>query len=212
MLNRVTVRVRPGAPSYLINSFMKFNHHPNWTHKIVKVDNLEIIQQELIPVLYKEIPDFESAKSQFVYVLREKIEPYAPTYVKFIESLGILDRWTYCGIITTNANSIPVHIDSINWRTRCYGLNLPLINCEGTYTVFYDAEIDDVQYRNSSDSRHTARMMKPNSKNIEIERVESNTTMWVNTHIPHAPVSTHSNPRAIISARFTPEVHDLIWE
>jgi hypothetical protein len=191
---------------------MEYNNHPNWLYKVISVDNLEAIQKELLPVLYREIPNFEIDKSQFVYVLREKIEPYTPLYVDFIRSLGILDRWHYSAFITTNTNSLPVHVDSLDWQTRCYGLNLPLVNCEGTYTIFYNAEINEEQYRNSNDSKSTARLIKPNSIPIEIDRVESTTTMWINTCIPHAPVSTHSKPRAIISARFRPEVHDLIWE
>jgi hypothetical protein len=191
---------------------MIYNKPPNWLYKEINVKNLGDIQKELVPVLFKEFPNFETAKSQFVYVLREKIEPYAPLYTELIRSLGILNRWYYSAFITTNATCLPVHVDSTNWMTRCYGLNLPLVNCKGTYTVFYDAEIDDNLFRDASDPKVSARMMKPDSVPIEIGRVEATTTMWVNTAVPHAPVSTHSKPRAIISARFRPEVHDLIWE
>lgn len=180
-------------------------------YKPISVDNLEAIQQELVPVLYKEIPNFDSAGSQFVYVLREKIEPHAPLYTKFIESLGVLDRWHYSAFVTTNTDSLFVHVDSLTWRTRCYGLNLPLVNCEGTYTVFYDAEINDQPFCDSSDPINSAKKIKPGTSAREIARVEATTPMWVNTCIPHAPVTTHSRPRAIISARFRPELHDLLW-
>ena len=190
---------------------MKYNNHPAWMYKPISVNNLEAIQQELIPVLYKEIPDFDSAASRFVYVLREKIEPYAPLYTKFIKSLGILDQWHYSAFVTTNSDSLPVHVDSLNWRTRCYGLNLPLINCEGTYTVFYDAEIDEDKFRDLTDPINSARKIKPGTTATEIARVEATTPMWINTCIPHAPVTTHSRARAIISARFRPELHDLLW-
>ena len=46
---------------------------------------------------------------------------------------------------------------------------------------------------------------------IEIERLDASQPAWVNTSIPHRPVSTHTRPRAILSARFNPELHDLLY-
>lgn len=185
---------------------------PKWLYKKIEVSNLVDIQQELLPILYKTYPDFDNEPPHFTALQREEIEPYAPLYTSFIESLGILDRWSYCAFVTTNLNkNFPIHVDSLIWQERCYGLNLPLINCDDSYTVFYEAEIEEMPFINYGDAKFSARVIKRGAKATEIGRLEANNPAWVNTSIPHAPVSNHSRPRAIISARFNPEVHDLVY-
>ena len=189
---------------------MEFTTHPLWHYKLIDVPNLKDIQEETYNVLLQEIPDFEISRPQFKYVLREKIEPFAPLYTDFIKSLGILDLWHYSAFVTTNKNiKFPVHVDSLNWKTRCYGLNIPVINCDGTETVFYDAEIDDDEYTERQNPINSARLAK--KVIAEIDRVSADQPLWINTRIPHCPESSHDKPRAIISARFRPEIHDLLY-
>ena len=192
---------------------MEYKTYPEWRYKPITVDNLEAIQEELLPVLLKEYPEFETGKPMFCFVLRENIEPVAPLYTKFIESFGILDRWHYSAFITTTADyNFPIHVDSLNWETRCYGLNIPLINCEDTYTVFYDAEIETGLEFEVSNPINSSRLIKKDTIAREIDRFCANQPAWVNIRIPHAPVSLHKKPRAIISARFRPELHDILYK
>ena len=186
--------------------------YPLWRYKPITVDNLEAIQAELLPILNREYPAFETGKPTFCFVLREKIEPFAPLYTKFIDSFGILDRWHYSAFITITADyNFPIHVDSLNWQSRCYGLNIPLINCEDTYTVFYDVEIESEDVFGKSDPMNSSRIIKKDTIATEIDRMPASQPAWVNTSIPHTPVSLHNRPRAIISARFRPELHDLIY-
>lgn len=183
---------------------------PNWLFKPVSVDNLEAIQVELITILYKEIPNFDNDRPTFHVTLRENIEFFAPLYTKFIESFGILDRWTHSAIITTNADyKFPIHVDNLGWEERCYGLNLPLINCEESFTVFYDAIIDPRPMYGKENDAATARLIRKGTIATEIDRFPASQPAWVNTSIPHNPITLHNKPRAVISARFFPEVHEL---
>lgn len=183
---------------------------PTWLHKPISVDNLEAIQEEMLPILYREIPNFDTAEPTFCFVLRPKIEKFAPLYTKFLESFGLLNRWYYSAFVTTNGDhKFSIHVDSLEWKTRSYGLNLPLINCDGTYTVFYDAEIETKPEYDANNPVNSARLIKKDTTGTEIFRFPASQPAWVNTTIPHAPVSTHTKPRAIISARFNPEVHEL---
>jgi len=193
---------------------MQYTVPPKWFYKPVVVKKLKAIQQELLPLLYKEFPEFETSEGRFVYVDRSRIEPYAPLYTKFIKSMGLLDRWVFSAFVTTSpiGDPIPIHIDSMDWRNKCYGLNIPLINCEGTYTAFYDTEICEEQPVKDSNVIHEVRIQREGAPATEICRVEATNTMWINTMIPHMPLSTHSKPRALITARFIPEVHDLIYK
>lgn len=183
---------------------------PNWLYKPVSVDNLEAIQVELLPILYNVIPDFDNAFPTFKFISRNEIEKSAPLYSKFIESFGILDKWERSVIVTTNFDhKFPIHVDHLDWKARAYGLNIPLINCDDTYTVFYDAEINMMPVNNKAHPENFARIIKKNSIATEIGRFPSSQPAWVNNSIPHTPVSKHNKPRALISARFEPEVHYL---
>jgi hypothetical protein len=197
-----------------------YTEKASWFYKPIHIENLEEIQKELISVLYsKLIPNFDTARPMFKIVTREEIEPFAPLYTNFIKSLGLLDRWGGSAIITTNYNiPFPIHIDNIDWVQNSYGLNLPIINCEDTYTVWYDAELQE--FRNdlndidpnatANDPRHKSRLVKPNTLVKEIARWHMKDPAWINVSIPHRPVSNHNKPRAVMSARFRPELHDLL--
>jgi hypothetical protein len=188
-----------------------FKDPPTWLYKPIQIDNLKEIQAEILPIILKKIPNFISEPPNFYRLLPEDIVPYAPSYVELIKTVGIYDRWLLSAVITTNRGIItPIHVDNKNWQKNCYGLNIPIVNCEGTYTVWYDAEIGDSLYE-AGDWRDTACTQKENTPAREIGRWEMSKSAWINVSIPHQAVSTHMKPRAIISARFDPELHEVLY-
>ena len=190
---------------------IEYDTNPKWLYKTIQVDNLRTIQMELLPIVFKKIPNFMTDKPQFVHVMRDEIEPFAPLYVDFIRQHGVIDKWHWSAIITTNLGiDFDIHVDSTDWKNRCYGLNLPIINCDGTHTVWYDTEIEGNLF-DGGDFRDTARSQKPNAVAIELGRLDTSRPAWINTSIPHRPESTHKRPRAIISARFDPELHEMLY-
>lgn len=185
--------------------------NPKWLYKTIEVNNLRAIQAEILPIVFKKIPNFMTDRPQFMHVMRDEIEPFAPRYTEFIKQHGDIDKWYWSAIITTNLGvDFDIHVDSTDWKTRCYGLNIPIINCDNSYTVWYDAEIEGKLY-DESDFRSVVRIQKPNTVANEIGRLDTSQPAWINTSIPHRPESTHKRPRAIISARFDPELHDLLY-
>ena len=189
----------------------QYQTNPKWLYKPVEVDNLKEIQREIIPIIFKKIPNFLHMPPEFVPIMRDEIEPFAPCYTEFIKNHAVISQWSWCAIITTNLNlDFPIHVDSTDWEKRCYGLNIPVINCEGTFTVWYDTEIQGNRY-DDSDFRAVARVQKPGAPAVEIGRWDTNTPAWINTSVPHRPVSTHKLPRAVLSARFDPELHELLY-
>ena len=189
----------------------QYQTNPKWLYKPVEVDNLKEIQREIIPIIFKKIPNFLHMPPEFVPIMRDEIEPFAPCYTEFIKNHAVISQWSWCAIITTNLNlDFPIHVDSTDWEKRCYGLNLPVINCEGTSTVWYDTEIHGNVY-DDLDFRAVARMQKPGAPAVEIGRWDTNKPAWINTSVPHRPVSTHGLPRAVLSARFDPELHELLY-
>jgi hypothetical protein len=183
-------------------------NQPTWFYKEVVVPELVDIQREVMLIL-PELISSEEAIS-FYYIKRETIESKLPSYTNFISRMGLIDRWKYSAIVSTeNGKEFPIHVDSLDWEHRCYGLNLPILNCEHSDTVWYDAEIIDSLVTDNYDNRNAARLCKSAGAK-ELCRMPATTTAWVNVSIPHRPESKNTNLRVTISARFSPEVHDYI--
>lgn len=189
---------------------------PTWLYKPVKVSNLVKVQKEVLDLQADHYSDlFKGRGFCFVYLDKELLKTQAPSYVQMLSSLGLDDRWTSSIIIGTTGTSrledSAIHIDTENWQERCYGLNIPLLNCEESWTVWYDAkERDPNGYL--GDEPHTgwgtARSYTNNA--TEIGRMPATETAWVNVCVPHRPECDHSNTRLILSTRFWPEVHEYV--
>jgi hypothetical protein len=190
---------------------MRLTEQPDWLYKTITVDNLAQIQKELLTVLYSKVLDFDTPKEtiRYVPVSRSDIEPYAPAYVEYIKSLGLLHKWTFSLIIiVSNISKENIHIDHIDYNQRCYGLNMPLINCEDTHTVWYNGTIEHISPTDIP-SLTNARNINTDLPYNEIGRLEASNPAWVNVSIPHVGINNKDKPRALISARFNPEVHEL---
>jgi hypothetical protein len=188
----------------------KLEKRPDWFYKILEIDNLEQIQKELVSILYSKCPDFDIPTDTIKYIpiLKTEIEPHAPLYTNYIKSLGLLHKWKISLIvIVSNISKENIHIDHTDYNQRCYGLNLPLINCEDTYTVWYDAVLENKSPPNAG-SLYNARNIRTDLPYHEIGRLEVSNPAWINVGIPHVGENKKDKPRAIISARFSPEVHE----
>ena len=179
---------------------------PTWFYKPVEVPNLSLIQKEFQMILPKLIKSDE--KYKYFHIDRSLIESEVPNYVNFLKSIGLLDRWVYSAIIATDGEEFVIHVDSLDWTERCFALNLPIQNCDDSYTIWYDAKVNvDPVPGEEKSHRKLARMCHPGTEK-EICRMPANTPAWINVAIPHRPYTQHNRLRAIISARFSPELHD----
>lgn len=180
---------------------------PNWCFKPVDVPNLSEIQSEFQAILTELISLDERYK--YFHIDRARIESKVPSYAKFLKSIGLLDRWQYSAVIVTTGNDeFPIHVDALDWTERCYALNLPIQNCDDSYTIWYDAKVNtDPIPGDETSNRLLARFCHPENA-IEIARMPASTSAWVNIALPHRPVTDHNKLRAIVSARFKPELHD----
>jgi hypothetical protein len=220
---------------------IEYTENPKWFYKSVIIDNLELIQQELNALVYKKIPNFDSKTTthRFTLFKKEEAVEYSPALADFIKSLGIYDRWAYCGFFLVAGSKISskfsftTHIDHADWREASYALNIPVVNCEGAYTVWYDTEIEydeptseqnegskknpgDRFYPHWNDNEFGKSGLSPKSKRngapqTEIARWHANQPAWINVSIPHQPVNLDVNPRVVISLRFIPELHDILY-
>jgi len=212
-----------------------YTENAKWFYKPVEIADLEKIQQELMPVLREKVPDIDSKIifGGYKHVTKNELILFAPTLIEVVKKLGVFDRLSYATfVIAANkriSNKIPfnIHIDHYDWRIISYALNIPILNCENTYTVWYDTELDtDIEgyikvntgispeawsdENLSIDKIASPIIQKKGTVATEIARLHSINPAWVNISIPHAPINTTNEPRVLISLRFSPELHDIL--
>lgn len=187
---------------------------PDWYYRKCAIDAelLTAIQQELEPNIEQLVPGYTEVRGQFARADLATVKQLSPGLVKFINSLGLMNRWTDVSIITANnQNSFrwPIHIDD-NTFGRCIALNIPILNCAGSYTVWYES---DEPVKSSADpkslnSAESYSLYYADDKSQEVKRMDANQCAFINVGRPHRPVVEHMLPRVLISARFSPELFD----
>ena len=115
----------------------------------------------------------------------------------------MLGSFHWIGFVSVDASKeFPPHIDTLD-----VGLNIPLSNCDDTFTVWYDAKILDQSFPKhviGSPLVENARIVDKKNA-VEIGRVESNRPLWLNTNVAHRPETHHDKLRMAASIRFYPE-------
>lgn len=191
-----------------------------WLYRPANISATEY-NSELMDLLLSIVPDLATASGRrFQPVDHDMFMSKCPELVKKLDQWGLKDRLSEVAIIWVNQRThFGIHRDFPSWRARNIALNLPIINCEDSYTVWYDALLADrkseamvhldATYGDSSYIKHT-QAVEDESQAKEIGRIDSSKSYWVNVYQPHAPLVEHKKFRAIISIRFHPELFDVM--
>ena len=174
---------------------------PDWVyqHPNLNADALPEIKKELIQ-LFKQskhlYPDPYTTVSRWMQLSLEQSKDYCPLLMQELDRLGLQKNLTGVAFISVvDAQAFGVHVD----EEDDIALNIPLVNCSGTYTVWYDCKFV---------RPFTKWLNDPHIDNIhkytEIDRIEANVPYWINTNVLHQPVATHNNFRLAASLRFNP--------
>jgi len=179
---------------------------PTWCYKKPIIDNLEEIQQELNLELLK----YNRGVYNFSRIKSEEVKEQLPLASTLLQDMGLYDRWSHVILVKVENEQWNPHIDCFDWKVNSYSFNIPLKNCENSYTVFYEGNIINEKpqknkYMRGTDESH--RTVDPESL-VEICRVDANQPLWINTTIPHTPIVYHKKPRLNACFRFIPEIHD----
>jgi hypothetical protein len=151
-------------------------------YKRIEIDNLKEIQEELIQYdFFSRTPDDWSDDSplESTRISGAKFNsiPDLPKLKEFLNSVVHIEYITHCHVINhTGRNNSDIHkdVDDSPWA-----LNIPILNCETTYTAFYD-----------------------DNKN-EIGRTTVDVPHFLNVVTYHQIVNFGDNNRLVISFRFT---------
>ena len=191
---------------------------PTWLYKNVNINNLDAIRSECLAVFNKHYANsFGGRGFTFTRINQDILRAEAPSYTRALKDLGLYERWTNSVFVGTEGTAryedSPIHVDHTDWNVRCFSLNMPIINCKDSYTVFYEAKdpgpsgplpswiVDAASYKVGGSFR------EEDCREIGRHNVEH--PAWINVTVPHRAVNDNADMRLIISTRFYPEVHDL---
>ena len=159
----------------------------------------------------------------FLITKKENLVPYTSTFVEIndkelmqttcttlmqeFQRLGIYNNFFVISFISVENNrEFPPHVDvGVD-----IALNIPLINCEDTYTVWYDGKLKDQglpTYAIGSPIAEISRVADPRTV-TEVGRCDSSIPHWINVNMLHRPVTHHDQFRVAASVRFDPEPVD----
>jgi len=172
--------------------------------KRIKIDYEEEIRKKSLELITKHsnILDRSQFKGSFINMPPEfvkfntaidhALEPYGRVCVK----AGIYLMWN-------NLDAIP-HIDDQEAVAR---VNIPLLNCEGTSTIFYDNVQTKTLLLPTGASYHAV----VNTDYHEVDRVEINSPTILRISAPHSIVMNEARaPRLTLTLTLTPDISDLL--
>jgi hypothetical protein len=109
----------------------------------------------------------------------------------------------------TQPNTVSnIHIDT---GESCYSFNLPLLNCDNTYTAFYETTKEPIlkEYK-AINQIITYRWYDPIFC-TEIHKIEMNIPHIINIYTPHNIINTNNTHRITFLIRFIKDF-DQYWE
>jgi hypothetical protein len=201
---------------------------PDWLYKPANVsqDETKLIQIEVIKFLKSwcqtKNVNFSSLTTQFIQLnWRDQDRLFhnisqLPTVDKILTRMQIKHLLITVGFIIVNENKyFPIHIDYYNTEFINFGLNIPILNCKGSQTVWYDSIPDDnddmPDYIGNLTKVSTSVSVKCVQDNVkEIGSCDANMPHWINVAVPHAPRCEHSKLRINASFRFNTLEDDFI--
>lgn len=194
---------------------------PDWLYKEANIskNDVHLIKLELLKYInawaLQNNTKLMDIKSQFIGIDIRKnnnLVSSLPVLMNVLGNFGIDKLLSVLAfIVVTPDKYFPIHIDCEDPTVMSFALNIPVLNCEDTVTVWYDTLPEsESQYSiaGTYHGEHATVCSQSNAK--EIGKCEANTPHWVNISKPHAPVCSHSKLRINASLRFTPEIYNFI--
>ena len=180
----------------------------------ITIAEAKIIKAELFKFLhswvrYQKNSDLLYLESQFIGLDRHELptKTQAPVLHDILRRMQIDNLWhMLCFIVVSDNKEFPIHIDDYDQTWTAVGLNVPVLNCQDSKTVWYDSSPETnpaMPDYISSLSHHATIATKCTSSDVkEIGSCDANIPHWINVSVPHAPVCNHSKLRINSSLRF----------
>lgn len=184
---------------------------PDWLYQQpnLSVDVFPFIKKELLTLfeLTKTLTLVPYTSTYMEINNDEWVEQHCPTLCKELQKLNLRDSLKVVAFVSVVIDKhFPAHVDAMSE----VALNIPLINCDGTYTVWYDGQPQSKEFDNYLIGVESARTAIEGTADslIEIDRCEANAPRWINVNVLHRPETQHDKFRVAASLRFDPEPLD----
>lgn len=196
----------------------------DWFYSKVLVPNLVNLQQEFIDLFWQVLGDKIPRTTGFYIVDQNKIV-VPPSLLTLKDYYDLSNRWCSINfsVINNRSNYGGIHYDFVLPAEKYMALNIPLLNCENSFIVWYSGEpgekIKVRSYNNNtneivfSENDNNPGLIIDNAHWVqgqtdELIRVECIEPMLVHTGQPHQPEVHHNHLRVLLSLRFNPELSD----
>jgi len=182
---------------------------PDWLYQqpALTATTLSTIQKELKKLFFvtKKFCLVPYTSTYMEFGDMSVVHEHCPQLLKELNTLGLQLRLVAFISVVIDRN-FPAHVDV----GSDIALNIPLFNCKGTQTVWYDGKMiqkETESYLIGAESARNACESDPQSL-IEIGRCDANEAHWINVNILHRPETSHDQLRVAASLRFDPEPLD----
>lgn len=187
----------------------------DWFYSFLTIPNIENLIQELIDLRDSDVKKWYINR-HYINILSPDIGDRTPILYNYLQSIGLKDRFQRLLFSAYYEGSGVVHVDSYDPVWCSSSLNIPLTDCENSYTAWYKTEkteLRDITTTGRDPTKHNTTIGQhfaflPLDEVEEICRVEVTRPMLVNTTILHRGIIP-SKTRTICGIRFKDELtHD----
>jgi hypothetical protein len=171
-----------------------------WFYSYVDIPDLDKIVAELI-LLKQTTTNIHRINEMYENVLQPNIIN-CPNLEEYLRNVGLYNNLNRILFSSNVDKKSLVHVDSYNPIFQTFSLNIPLIECENSYTAWYSTTnkiLNDLSRFGLSPETNFA--YSDEADVTEVYRVEYTRPMLINTTILHRGIA--DNPRrTIASIRF----------
>jgi hypothetical protein len=184
----------------------------DWYYSFLEIENLKPLVQELIELKESDVKRYY-VNRHYINILAEDIGDRAPVLFQYLKGAGLDKKFQRLLYSAYYEGADAVHIDAYDPKYCSVSLNIPLTDCENSYTAWYRTDKtklyditttgrDPGKY-GQTPGQHFAYL--PLNEVEEICRVEVTKPMLVNTTILHRGI-VPTLTRTICGIRFNSEL------
>jgi hypothetical protein len=187
---------------------------PDWLYYKANVtfDNLKEIQTELFNIFVKCTGlDTNTLDSSFNLTIDiPMIREQGTSLMSLLKSIELDEYLESIAFISARKETdFPIHVDG----TVDFALNIPVLNCENSYTAWYYSKIGNLNvepkaYGQIDDYSNSVALLCDASQATEITRIDANIPHWININVPHRPIVLGEGFRINASLRFSSKILD----
>lgn len=191
----------------------------DWLYKPTTLDKklISVISKEL-EILYAYVYSLDSTKKDTVACKFDDVKTirsFCACLDSELQRLKIDQLLDHVVFTTCDPRlpSMPIHRDYYDQQVVCFGLNIPVTNCQDSFIVWYDANLltESKMPEYSLGTAGVGQAIPADQKNAkEIARMTCDQPYWINNYVPHNGMALHKKTRIMSSIRFTPEINSLV--